>query len=106
MNRSDVWAFACIFFYFLAGRLPFKEPTDCLIFQKIQKGEYSELDDEDMSDASTHSLVLLEHEGGVAASASLCALAAATHVGKNKHYRNRRRAGRGQNNLTYCEEAC
>jgi len=41
MNRSDVWAFACIFFYFLAGRLPFKEPTDYLIFQKIQKGEYT-----------------------------------------------------------------
>jgi len=41
VTRSDVWAFACIFFYFLAGRLPFKEPTDYLIFQKIQKGEYT-----------------------------------------------------------------
>jgi len=36
-----------------------------------------------MCDASTHLLVLLEHEGGVVAPASLCALAAATHVGKN-----------------------
>jgi electron transfer flavoprotein alpha subunit len=33
--------------------------------------------------ASTHSLVLLEHEGGVVAPASLSALAAATQVGKN-----------------------
>ena len=33
-RRCDMWAFACIFFYFLAGRLPFKEPTDYLIFQK------------------------------------------------------------------------
>src|SRR5882757_5777067 len=41
MIRSDVWAFACITFYFLAGRLPFKEPTDYLIFQKILKGEYT-----------------------------------------------------------------
>ena len=41
ISRSDVWAFACISFYFLAGRLPFKEPTDYLIFQKIQKGEYT-----------------------------------------------------------------
>ena len=30
-----------MFFYFLAGRLPFKEPTDYLIFQKILKGEYT-----------------------------------------------------------------
>jgi serine/threonine protein kinase len=36
-----MWAFACISFYFLAGRPPFKEPTDYLIFQKIQKGEYT-----------------------------------------------------------------
>ena len=41
MIRSDVWAFACITFYFLAGRPPFKEPTDYLIFQKILKGEYT-----------------------------------------------------------------
>jgi len=33
--------------------------------------------------ASTHSLVLLEHEGGVVAPASLSALAAATQIGKN-----------------------
>lgn len=33
--------------------------------------------------ASTHSLVLLEHEGGVVAPASLSALAAATQVSKN-----------------------
>jgi electron transfer flavoprotein alpha subunit len=33
--------------------------------------------------ASTHSLVLLEHEGGVVTPASLSALAAATQIGKN-----------------------
>jgi len=40
MNRSDVWAFACVFFYFLAGRLPFREPTNYLIERK-SKREYT-----------------------------------------------------------------
>lgn len=45
---SDIWAFGCVIFQFISGRPPFKEATNYLTMQKIQKGEYSFPEDFDL----------------------------------------------------------
>ncbi|KAI9280470.1 kinase-like domain-containing protein [Sporodiniella umbellata] len=39
-KEADFWAFGCILYQMLAGKSPFKAPTDYLIFQKIKHLEY------------------------------------------------------------------
>ncbi|RCI06544.1 pkb-activating kinase-like protein [Rhizopus stolonifer] len=40
-KEADFWAFGCIVYQMLAGKSPFKAPTDYLIFQKIKHLEYT-----------------------------------------------------------------
>lgn len=40
-RASDIWAYGCVVYQFIAGRPPFKESTDYLTMKKIQEGKYS-----------------------------------------------------------------
>ncbi|KAG8855230.1 pkb-activating kinase-like protein [Serendipita sp. 411] len=40
-RASDIWAYGCVVFQFIAGRPPFKESTDYLTMKRVQEGIYS-----------------------------------------------------------------
>lgn len=37
----DLWALGCIIFQMLLGETPFQAPSECLVFQRILRGEYA-----------------------------------------------------------------
>ncbi|KAG8836348.1 Pyridoxal 5'-phosphate synthase subunit snz1 [Serendipita sp. 399] len=40
-RASDIWAYGCVVYQFIAGRPPFKESTDYLTMKKVQEGIYT-----------------------------------------------------------------